>query len=81
MRKSRVEYGKLNIGDELDGMTIRDFGETWVDKVAKEDHFKGQIKKPCFCGKQPVYLPSQKCEHCINRIYGESKEFCYAYFT
>lgn len=41
-----------------------------ASKKAGEEHFQGQLWEECSCGNEPVYMPSHKCEKCINRIWG-----------
>ena len=40
-------------------------------KRADKSHFQGQLWESCSCGCEPVYMPSHKCEKCINRIWGK----------
>jgi hypothetical protein len=81
MDRLKVRVGTFKIGDVIDDKAIVSFGKTWIENLSDESHFKGQLWEECSCGKEPVYLPSQKCEKCINARFGKPAETCYAYFT
>lgn len=74
-----VQADKFKIGDEIGGRKIKSFGKTFQKKQADNSEFRGQLWQECSCGMEPVYLPSEKCENCINRYYGIEKTMCYAY--
>lgn len=71
--------GTCKVGDTQNGYTIVSFGKAWQKNIAGNEHFKGQLWEPCHCGKEPVYLPHDLCETCINNGYGQEREVCYAY--
>lgn len=78
--RKKVQQGKFEIGEIVDGKKIKSFGMAWREKIADRTHFDGQLWEPCSCGEEPCYLPSGRCESCINRFFGSEVFFQYAYF-
>ncbi len=76
----QVGAGDYKVGDIIFGKKIKSFGKTWTAKVLPANFLGGQMWEECeACGREPVYQPSMKCEHCISQAFGKDAEVCYAY--
>ena len=80
MSKEEVVVGVYQVGDKIFDREIKAFGKAWTKDIADKKHFQGQLWEECRCGTEPVYMPSHRCEDCINRMWGTPTQVCYAYF-
>jgi len=78
-KKLRVDCGKYNIGDIVDGYRITGFSKFWYSREMEQGELQTHVWEDCRCGKQPMYLSHGLCTVCADKIHGTEKQYCYAY--